>query len=155
MPILNYTTEIDVYKTMGEIQRILIRCKARQVTIDYSEAGLPEAISFIIPLQGRPIQFKLRTHQEGVLRRLVKDPDVPRKYKTADQASRVAWRIKKDLLEAQLAAIDAEEAELAELFLSWAVDPRTGMTVYEQFQANLALGPGQTVEGEVTEANNS
>lgn len=153
MPILNYTTEADVHKTVMEIQRVLIRCKARSVNIEYSEAGMPEAISFVIPIKGRPVQFKLRTHVEGVYRKLCNDDGVARRFRTKEQATRVAWRIKKDLLEAQLAAIDAEEAELAELFLAWAVDPNTGLTIYEEFKNSLALGSGETVEGDYREAN--
>ena len=151
MPILNYTTEIDVHKTVMEIQRILIRCKARSVAIDYNEGGNPVSISFVIAVRGVPVQFRLKTHIEGVFRKIMQDPAVPRKLKTEEQAARVAWRIKKDLLEAQTAAIEAEEAELAELFLSWAVDPHSGLTVYEKFQCDLQLGSGEAVEGEYKE----
>lgn len=151
MPILNYTTEVDVNKTVGEISRILLKGKARQISIDYDEQGFPLAILFTVHITGRMLAFRLTTRAEGVYRTLMQDANVPKKLRTREQAQRVAWRIKKDLLEAQMASVQAEEAELAELLLAWAVDPKTGVTVYEQFKSGYLLGSGDTVEGEYRE----
>ena len=46
MAIKNYTTEIDVYKSLGEIQGALAGHGARKVMVDYDAAGqLAEAVN--------------------------------------------------------------------------------------------------------------
>lgn len=46
MPIKNYTTKIDCYKSIGEIQGVLARHGARKIMIDYGESGHPNGIAF-------------------------------------------------------------------------------------------------------------
>lgn len=38
MSILNYTTKVDVYKTIGEIQSVLVKHGARKIMQDYDAA---------------------------------------------------------------------------------------------------------------------
>lgn len=57
MPILNYTTKIDASKTLGEIQGILARHGANNISIDYQN-GNPIALTFTIEISGvRPVGF--------------------------------------------------------------------------------------------------
>ena len=65
---------------------------------------------------------------------LKNDRAVPRKLKTTEQAARVARRIVKDWIEAQLALVEAEQAEMVEVFLPYAQD-QTGQTPYESLEA--------------------
>ena len=44
----------------------------------------------------------------------------------------MAWRIIKDWIEAQLAIVEAEQAEMVEVFLPYAQNPATGKTLFEQ-----------------------
>ncbi|MCH8134806.1 MAG: hypothetical protein IIB77_02370, partial [Proteobacteria bacterium] len=62
--------------------------------------------------------------------------DIPKRLRTREQASRVAWRIIKDWLRAQLAIIETEQAEMVEVFLPYAQHPVTGQTLYEQLEAS-------------------
>ena len=48
MPIKNYTTKIDVHKTLGEIHGSLAAHGARKVMFDYDQAGKISAICFSI-----------------------------------------------------------------------------------------------------------
>lgn len=48
MPILNYTTKIDVYRTIGEIQGTLVKHGARKILQEYDEKQRLSAISFVI-----------------------------------------------------------------------------------------------------------
>ena len=41
MAIKNYTTTIDVYKSLGEIQGALASHGARKIMVDYDAAGHP------------------------------------------------------------------------------------------------------------------
>ena len=39
MPLLNYTTKVNVYTTMGEIQAHLVKHGARNIMQDYDDDG--------------------------------------------------------------------------------------------------------------------
>jgi hypothetical protein len=151
MPILNYTTTIDAHKTLGEIQKRLTQHGARRLLLDYDEDGDPVALSFQIMVRGEPFHYRLPCRHHQVLALLAKEPRPegtrPRKLKTESQALRVAWRILKDWIEAQLAIVEASLVELPEVFLPYAITP-TGETVYEQIsrQGYLLPGPRQNEE---------
>ncbi len=138
MPILNYTTEIDVHKSIGEIQKSLAKAGAIAVSVDYDGQGEPMALMFLIRFQGEPVSFRLPSRWEGVLKRLNNDPKVPRSFKTEIQARRVAWRIVKDWVEAQMAIIEAGQAELVEVFLPYAVT-NSGQSLYQVFNSSQKL----------------
>ncbi len=138
MPILNYTTEIDVHKSIGEIQKSLAKAGAVAVSVDYDGQGEPMALMFLIRFQDQPVSFRLPSRWEGVLKRLHNDPKVPRSFKTETQARRVAWRIVKDWVEAQMAIIEAGQAELVEVFLPYAVT-NSGQSLYQVFNSSGKL----------------
>ena len=48
MPILNYTTKVDMFTTLGEIQRILVTHGARKIVQDYDVRGRIIALSFLV-----------------------------------------------------------------------------------------------------------
>jgi hypothetical protein len=104
-PILNYTTTISVQRTAGEIQEILARAGAKSVLIEYGPDRIPEAISFQVELNARSVSFRLPSQWRGVHMALMKST-TEKKYKSEDQARRVAWRIIKDWTEAQVAIIE-------------------------------------------------
>ena len=141
MPILNYTTSISEHRTVGEIQQILAKAGAKAVSIDYGEQGEPIALTFLVEIQGTMVNFRLPTRYDGVLKKLVNDPNVPKKFKDRSQALRVSWRIIKDWVEAQLAIIEAGQAELAEVFLPYAVTP-SGRTLFNEVMNTNLLGSG-------------
>jgi len=134
MPILNYTTEIDVHRTVGEVQGCLARAGAMAVSAD----AQPEAIMFLVRVRDVPVSFRLPSRFQGVYKRLCDDPGVPRRFKTENQARQVAWRIVKDWVQAQMAIIEAGQAELAEVFLPYAVT-ESGKTLYQIFEADQKL----------------
>lgn len=142
MPIINYTTKIDVHKTVGEVQAILAKAGARSVSVDYDSESLPVAVTFVIKIGEQPVNFRLPSNWEGVLLRIRTDPNITRGLKTEAQARRVSWRIVKDWIEAQLAIIDAGMAALPEVFFPYAVT-RTGRTVYQEFSDGRLLASGE------------
>lgn len=133
MAILNYTTQIDPHKTVGEIQRILVRHGARNIAVDYDDAGNPAALSFLVEVRDEWINFRLPSNYNGVRRAMDRDRSVPKRLKTDAQAVRVAWRIVKDWTEAQLAIIEAGLATLPEVFLPYAV-AADGRTFFQHFE---------------------
>lgn len=142
MPILKYTTGISVDKTMTEIQRLLARLKAKQVLTDLDNDGVITSISFRIENQFGRMSYMLPANIEKIFVALSRDSKVPRKLKTKDQAARVAWRIVRNWLEAQVAFIEAEQVELEQVFLAY-TQASDGKTLYEALKserfANLTL----------------
>lgn len=131
MPILNYTTSISVEKTAAEIHALLVKGKADAIMNEYRD-GILTSISFRMSTKHGVIHYKLPANARGVLGAMNQNKKVPRSKCTMLQASMVGWRIVKDWVEAQLAIIEAQIADMPEVFLPYAVTG-TGQTVYERF----------------------
>ena len=126
MAILNYTTSISAEKTAAEIQKKLAMAGAQAVLSEYDSDGVMCAMKFKI----NNIFFLLPINIEGVYSALCNDSGVANRFRTYEQASRVAWRIIKDWIEAQIAIIQAGQAELVQVFLPYAQNSE-GKTVFE------------------------
>lgn len=143
MPIANYTTTVKAEKTIGEIQGMLGSAGAQQVLFDY-HGPIVSAISFRLLHRDAMVSFRLPANIDAIYTVLQRDDGIPRRFKTTEQAARVAWRIIKDWLRAQLAIVEAEQAEMVEVFLPYAQNPGTGATLYEQLEETgfkLLSGP--------------
>ena len=130
MAILNYTTSISTEKTAAEIQKKLSKAKVQAVLCEYNDDAVVSAISFRIMTKHGMIFFRLPVNIQGVFKKLKTDQKVPRKLRTKEQAAKVALRILKDWVEAQLAIVDAEMADMLEVFLPYA-QGHDGQTMYE------------------------
>ncbi len=130
MAILNYTTKIDSYKTITEIQKILAQGGANKIIIDNDTNGMPTALTFCIDWEGTPIAFSLPCNFTGVLKAMRNNKKVPNSFCNEEQALRVGWRILKDWVEAQMAIVEAKLANTAEVFLPYAVT-KQGTTLYK------------------------
>lgn len=133
MPILGYTTSIEVSKTAGEIQKVLARLGVKSVSTMYDNDGVTTGISFTMKTDYGFRDFELPVRAEGVLAAMKKDPKVTRSSVNATQAARVAWRIAKVWLEAQAALIDAQLATLDEVMLPYMLNG-AGQTVYSMMR---------------------
>lgn len=129
MAILNYTTKISPEKTISEIQARLVKNGARQLSFEYDLEENLRWLAFSIFVKDTPIFFKLSPNVEGVLEAM-KQAKVTKSLLTMEQATRVAWRIEKDWLEAQLAKIEAGLATPLQLLLPYAVS-KSGETFYD------------------------
>lgn len=144
MSLLNYTTQIDATKTTGEISKLLAKAGASAVMHDYDGNGNIVALSFKIKLNENDIAFRLPTDWRPVLQVLNNDPKVPIRLCTQEQALRVAWRITKNWIEAQVAFIETMMVTTAQVFLPYAVT-NNGQSLYEYIgqNTNLLLGDGK------------
>ena len=127
MAIKNYTTKVDVYTSIGEIQGALARHGAAKIMIDY-DAGRPTAITF--GLQGpRGMQgFTLPAATEGTLRVFQRQ-----KIKAdREQAEKTAWRNVRDWVLAQMALVESCDVPVDEVFLPYLSD-RNGTTLYQLY----------------------
>lgn len=66
MAIKNYTTTVEVHKSLGEIQGALAGHGARKIMVDYDGAGQPVGITFGIETPDGPRGFLLPANVAGV-----------------------------------------------------------------------------------------
>jgi len=131
LPILNYTTSIAVDKTVGEIQKVLSKGGATAIQIEYGPGGNVSALRFCVPVNDVPIYYNLPANVPGITAALKKQ----KVYKSDEQSARVAWRILKDWVEAQMAIVEAQIVELPQVFLPYA-QTNNGQTVYQRMQSS-------------------
>lgn len=138
MAIKNYTTTIDVFVSLGEIQESLASHGARKIMVDYNQAGKPEKIIFAIATCQGLCGYRLPANVEGV-------KAVFAKQKVRDisgQAERTAWRNVRDWVMAQMAMVEAGNAEIQEVFMPYLTNNR-GETLYQLYQSgSLSLTDG-------------
>ena len=140
MPIKNYTTEIDVYRSLGEIQGALAAHGASRVMVDY-DGGAPVSVTFAVETPAGVRGFRLPANVEGVRGVFAKQ----RVKATPGQAERTAWRNVRDWIMAQMAIIEAGMVQLDEVFLPYLVDSNS-TTLYQAYlSGQLALGAADTV----------
>lgn len=120
MPIKNYTTQIKADKTVMEIQEMLRKQRARTVLMEYSDQGILSSVSFTVDTPRGAIAFRLPANIRNTLMVLVCQ-NVPKWLQTNEQAARVAWRIIKDWVAAQLALVETEMVSLDQVFLPYAL----------------------------------
>lgn len=143
MPLLNYTTSIDSHKTVGEIQRMLAAKGARGILLEYNSHGDPQAVAFQIEYRGQQLRYRLPCRAEkvcDVLGESWRAGKIERKYTSMQHAVRVAWRIIKDWIEAQLAIVESGMVDMAEVFMPYQL-VAGDRTMYEMLQHKLLTGP--------------
>lgn len=134
--LLNYTTEIAVEKTIGEIYSILAQNKTCAIMSEYDGAGNIVAIAFKAQTEFGMLAFRLPANPQAASKALndqVNKRQIPRKYfNDVAQARRVSWRIVRQWIEAQMALIQLGQVKLEQVFLPYAQNER-GQTLYEHF----------------------
>ena len=167
MPLLNYTTEVPASKSIAEITRILQEGGADSITLENGPDREVVGVSFTIATEqfGR-VHYTLPANVAAVILRInatIKEEAAKvgrvrgfkRKVPTSlfnnkEQAERIAWRIAKDWLEAQLAINAIGSAKLEQVMLPFA--NVNGVNFYQLMieRGTLAL-PAPKTERPVTE----
>ena len=137
MPIKNYTTKIDVHKTLGEIHGALAQHGAKKVMFDYDDNGRISAICFAISTPCGERGVKLPANVDACME-VLKNQKVKC---DREQAERVAWRIVKDWVDAQMAILETEMVAMDEVFLPYMIN-RNGDTLYQLYQSNQLMLEG-------------
>lgn len=140
MAILNYTTTVDAFKTVSEIEYILMKHKARSIMKDYDGESII-GLSFLIDTGVRQVPVRLPVRIDEcfeVLKKEKKNSPQRNIKATREQAERVAWRILKDWVEAQMALLDIQMVRFEEIFLPY-IETQNGRTIYEQLEENQFL----------------
>ncbi len=143
--IKNYTTEIPAEKTIAEIQKMLAENGARGIAIEYNESGKIKDIFFKIVLQNKELPFRLPAKPEKVYTALRgQQPDhMQQRYgkQWQEEAERIAWRICKSWLEAQITLINLEQANIEEVFLPYLIVGKNNKSLYEVMKDKQFLLP--------------
>ena len=145
MPLMKYTTSVDIEKTIGEIEKLLAKAGATHIFKQFHD-GVPVSVAFRLQLGKNNIAFKLPMREEKIVqvfKNAVSKRELPKRYwSDYDQARRTGWRIIKDWLSAQIALLEIEMVKPTEIFLPYMYDERQDKTFYEimeQRNFNLTL----------------
>ena len=144
MAILNYTTTIEAYKTVSEIEWILMKHGAKSILKQYGDGGKITGLSFLIETRGQkiPVRLPVKTAEcLEVMKREKKNNPRQSIKATPEQAERVAWRILKDWTEAQMALLDIEMVRFEEIFLPY-IQISNEKTIFEHLEERQFLLEG-------------
>lgn len=152
MALLNYSTTKNAEESISEIQKILSKHNVSAMTTEYEGRNVSSVafrmeiqskqLTFRMPCNWRAVQVVLSTYNENRRKINGRWQD---KIKTDDETSiKVAWRVLKDWVEAQLALVEINMVTLPQVFLPFAV-MKDGRTLAEHVEANpgFLLGNGE------------
>lgn len=138
MAILNYTTTVDAFKTVSEIEYILMKHKAKSIMKNY-EGETITGLSFLIDTGRQQVPVRLPVKIDECLEVLKQEKRKKSNVKaTREQAERVALRILKDWIEAQMALLDIEMVRFEEIFLPY-IEIDNGQTVFQRLEEQQFL----------------
>jgi len=151
MPLLDYTSKVPVSRTVAQVQAKLVEHGARAVIMEYDDKGRIKALSFNVKMPNGELPIRLPIDAAATLRvlqRQYQKREIPGRYANEDHAYRVAWRIIKDWIEAQMSLLETEMVKMEEIFLPYIITPG-GQTIYQvMVQKHFLLGPGEGGKGE-------
>lgn len=130
------STKISAQQTAGELVGELVKAGASSVNTDY-KGGKISGLRWIMRVGGVDALFEIPIRVEPILKKLGGQDTA--------QAERVAWRQLLRWVQAQNAMIEVGMAQPGEVYLAYAVDPRTNRTIFDQLLTTQfkALPPGK------------
>lgn len=139
--LANYTTTVTAQRSITEIQNILVAHGARHILEDYEDER-PVGLAFIIATPYGDMAFRLPANIERV--RVVLNRQRVRTQVSEELAARVAWRILKDWLRAQMAILETEMVTIDQIFLPYMEVGKDRKSLYEvMLEHQLKLPTGE------------
>ena len=140
--LANYSTTVPASRSINEIQNILVAHGAKHILLDYDD-GQPAGLAFIVATPYGDMPFKLPANvgrvQAVLNKRRVRAKPRP------EVAARVAWRILKDWVRAQMAILETEMVTIDQVFLPYMQVGNHGKILYEvMLDHHLQLPSGQS-----------
>ena len=132
MSLLNYTTKKEASETIAEIQQMLVLYNVSGVLTEYDGRAV-SSMSFKINIDGNDRMFKMPCNWRGVHEIMKNDSKCGTQLRTEEQAIRIAWRIIKSWIEAQLAMVEVNMVTIPQVFLPYTVMPN-GLTLAEHIE---------------------
>ena len=137
--IANYSTTVTALKSIGEIQGMLVAHGAKHILMDYDN-GEPVGLAFVIATAYGDTPFKLPANIDRV--QAVLNKQRVRTQVSKEFASRVAWRILKDWVRAQMAILETEMVSVDQIFLPYMQVGKEGKILYEVMLDHRLQLPG-------------
>lgn len=134
MALLNHSTTVPAERTVTEVSAKLAKAGARQILTEYHD-GRPMGLAFSMKTQAGDRQFRLPV-EVGAVWGVLRSQNIAPRFRTKEQAERVAWRIIKDWVEAQLAIIETQMVSPDQVFLPYMLTA-PDETLYDRYVAGL------------------
>lgn len=149
-PLLNYTTKIPYEKTMAEVEALLMVHGASDIYKKVDDQGHVTALLFRLRTPDCNLPIKLPIDVDATLKVLKKqylNQEIERRFTTEDHARKIAWRIIKDWLKAQVWLVETQMAKMEEILLPYLVVDKE-RTLYEAMRdKHFLLRSGDKEEG--------
>ena len=133
MPLMNYSTRVEAHRTVSEVTAILVRHGASRIVQDFDRSGNVVALKWSLDGRYGTLGYAMPVNYEAVYdvltdEGLIFKRDTDRRMA---QARRVAWRILKDWIEAQIALLESGMVEMEEIFLPYMLAGTGDRTLYK------------------------
>lgn len=135
MNLKNYTTEVQASRSMDFIEQLLVRFGATNIMKEFGPNGRCSALSFIVPINGMKLPFRLPAKSDKIYNWLKKQKPNGKEQALRDQAERIAWKQNHEWLHLQLSMIEIEQAEPLELFFPFLYDPSSRQSYYDKLKS--------------------
>lgn len=146
MGLKNYSTNISTQKTILEIEGLLCKHRATDIWKQYDTNGNIIALNFAVNTDFGKMPFKLPVNVEAVRQILKTEKKGKRinlsksQVEDVQTASRIAWRIMKDWIDAQMALVDISMVKIEQVFFPYAYDFNKQQSLYESFKDRKFAG---------------
>lgn len=129
-------------KLLQRLKKILVQHKATSIMKNY-DGEVITSLSFLVDVGYNQIPIKLPAKINECLKVLESEKKKGTKNvkATYEQAERVAWRILKDWVLAQMALLDINMVKFEEVFMPYIVD-KNGQTLFEKLEDKQFLLDG-------------
>jgi hypothetical protein len=119
--IRNYTSQADPAQSILLIEKMIIKCGAREISKIYDGFGNPSGIKFILPVDNMQMTFDMQANIDLVYEYMLKQYDrKPTEAQIAackKQATRTSWKNIMELLQIQLDMVAINQKEMMEALL--------------------------------------
>jgi len=119
--------------------------------MEYDDRGRITVLAFKVKMPNGELPIRLPIDAAATLRvlqRQYQKREIPSKYATEEHAYRVAWRIIKDWVEAQMSLLETEMVRMEEIFLPYVITG-SGQTIYQiMAEKQFLLGTGEGGKGD-------
>lgn len=144
MSLLFHSTTYTPGRSQAEITRLLLSAGARRISVEYNPARAASGMSFTLETARGEREFMLPVRADRV-RKVMAAQGILIRSRADQHATSVAWRTLLEWLKVQLALIETDQAEAAEIMLPFMLVESAGeapMSLYEQFRGDRALPAG-------------
>lgn len=126
------STEIEVIRTISEIQSYLVRMGANQIATQFDEKTRePNALFFTMSIRGNSVPFQLPARVDPIYKIINGDGWNRDRVRDMAQAKRVAWRQVYRWIQAQLALIETGMVAADEILMPF-VQVAPNETLYQK-----------------------